>query len=576
MPIDVQAPNGDTVSFPDGTDDATINTAMAKAYSAPTQAAANSPGTAQGAVATPAPQGVQPAAPPVTHPDFGLGLETGFLKPFDNMATWVDAIPGMHGVDEALAHVTGTPNEPMGVTAARQGAAQGETPSGAGSFVGTVAGTAPILVATKNPWVAGAASGLLSTDSPLDPVGAAIDTASGAIFGKAGASATKFLGDTLNPLVKPAVQRLMDAGVKLTPGQITGGFWRMLENSGKYVPFLGDAVSAAQDKALTGFNNATYNQVLENIGTKLPAGITGHEAQVFTQKAIGDRYKALLPSLQVQKDVGYVGDRLRLAKTLAQSGLPDDAIKAFNRVMYNVDRRFSRAGGMTGRTMQEIDTDLGQEYADHAGSQAPADLKLSRLYKQAQTDLREMVYRNNPSQEGPLKAVRAAFREFVPIELAGGKGTTDELGRFQPGQLKTAVAQNDNLIRNRATAQGRAPGEALANDAIATMGRTVKAASSLNPLIRTGLGAGALMAHLNPAALLTGAPYTDIGGDVARWLLTGRQGAGARTAGAAIRKMAPVAAVVSAAAAPKRARPLPVELTPEQDAAQYTGGQEMR
>lgn len=556
---EIQAPNGDIVSFPEGTDDATINGAMAKAYGPQAQAPQNPQTVPSGEIAPPAASTIQPA-PPAT-PDFLTSLEKSSDQAFDNAAQLVSKIPGFdyinnaQGPEHTAQHLAA---EHAAYFAQKEAEGRGSNDP-LGNFAGSMLANVPLMAITKNPWALGAASGALGTKDPNDLGGTAIDTATGSVFGKAGATATDFLGNTINPIVKPYVQRLLAAGVKLTPGQIIGGTASMLENGAKYIPVIGDLIGTAQDKALTGFNNAAYNSALSHIGAKLPADITGHEASMFTQKAISAQYEKLLPSLKVQGDAQFRTDMLDLNNLVKNGGLSDAHLSQFTKLMQGIGSRFSGAGGMTGRTMQEVDSQLGQEYSDYRGSSDPNDQKMARAILQAQGNLRELVYRNNPQAAGQLKATREAFKTFVPIELAGGKGSTDELGRFQPGQLKAAIAQNDNQVRNRATAQGTATGEQLANDAIGAMGRTVTSPRSLNPLLRGGAGIGIVMSHLNPAIAAPALAYTDMGGDVARYLLSGRQGAASRAVGGAVRKFAPVAAVAAGVAAPKRRSAVTIE-----------------
>lgn len=572
MPQVVTGPDGNTITFPDGTNDAVVNQVMAQAY--PDQAKATPGGTQPGGAqpGTPDPQSQpasQPAAP-AARPDFVTSLFHGADQAFDNASTFLENTPPGQWIEHA-GTAMGLPSDDE--TAAQHAAyfaQQEQQGKGSNDLAGNVAGnlmfTAPALAATgiKGPIASGAVSGALGTNDPHDALGTGIDAVSGGVLGKLGGMAINGVGNAINPLVRPFVQKMVDSGVQLTPGSILGGAGKMIENGLKYVPGVGEMIGGAQDRMLTGFNNAAYNEALGYVGGKLPDGITGHEAAAYTQKTISQAYERLLPSMKVMGDNQFRTDMSDLANMVKQGGLPADKVEQFARLMQGVGGRFSRAGGMTGRTMQDVDSLLGQEYSDYRGSSNPDDQKMARAILQAQSNLRDLVYRSNPQAATQLAATRQAFKTFVPAETAAGSGSTDELGRFQPGQLKGAIAQNDSAVRNRTTAQGKAPLEDIANAGIGTMGRTVRSVGSLNPLIRGGTGAAALAAHaINPATIATTAaitaPYTETGGKITQSLLTGRQGPGWKAAGDAVRRLSGTAGAVAGASAPKRQKAVPYD-----------------
>lgn len=576
MPIVVNAPNGDAVSFPDGTNDATINQAMAQSYGHQAQpAAAGAP--VQGPAAQPNGQAAQPPAQG-PKPDFLTSLEAGTDKAFDNSAELLSEVP----VIGPLINNLGGPNDTAQAVAAQHKAyfdaqaAQGHGSNDpVGSFLGSVLGSVPATAGLRNPWAAGAVGGAVNTNDPKDIGGTALDAGAGAVGGKLFSSAANLVGNAINPIIRPAVSRLMAAGVKdLTPGQIIGGTAQMAENTARMAPFVGDVVAGAQDRSLTGFNNAAYNSALSDIGQKLPPNITGHDAAAFTQQAISQQYDKILPTLQIKIDPQFRADSKVLSDYVQSGGLPPDKLNQFSSLIAGIGQRFNRAGGMTGRTMQEVDSKLGQEYADYRASPNPDDQKYARAVLQTQQNLREMVYRTNPDQELALRGMRSAFQKFVPLEMASGGAGTDELGRFQPGQLKTAAANN---ATTRQMSQGRATQQGLAEDAQGVMGRSIPKPNGVNRLLFNALGAGgALAAHFNPMvigpAAVAAAPYTKIGGDIAREVLTGRQGPAWAAAGGAVRSLARPASVLGGVGAPKRVVP---NSTPD-DASAYTGGMEMR
>lgn len=567
MPVSVQAPNGDTVDFPDGTDDATINSAMAKAYGAQTQAPANGPAPSGPA---PGPNGASPVASPPPPENQWLGFEQGADRVLDNASTFLSHTPV---IGPMIDNSMGPDHTAAAIRAAHERyfadqQAQGHgRPGGAGDLAGVVTAEAPLALVTRNPWIGGAAGGGLATHDPNNPTGVAVDTGLGALGGKVFQAGTQALGNAINPLVRTAVQRMIAAGVHLTPGQVLGGTPQMIENAMRFLPGVGDMVSHAQGRTLTDFNNAAYNEVLSHIGGRLPAGVTGHDAATYTQQAISDEYGRILPSLKIQYDQPFFHDVIALRRAVNSGTLPTDKAGQFFKILANIGNRFSSGGGMTGRTMQEVDTSLGQQYRAYKGSSSPDDQNMAGYILQAQRALREMVYRANPTRREELQGVRAAYQHFVPVETAAGAGSTDHLGRFQPGDLKNVVAANDGAVNNRTMAQGRAPMQGLAEDAQDTLGRSIPKPNPINRLLMAGGGAlGALAAHLHPATLAPGAllaaPYTRMGGALMREALTGRQGPIASAVGNAVRSAAPAAARVGGAMVPKRRNPTSTERVP--------------
>lgn len=570
MPVSVHAPNGDVVDFPDGTPDATINEAMAKSYGGQT-ATPPAGQTTQGAGA-----GENVPTPQPAPENQWLGFAHGADRVLDNASVFLSHTPV---IGPMIDNSMGPEHTAEAIRAsheryfADQQARGHGRPGAAGDFGGTVFAEAPLALVTRNPWVGGAMGGGLATNDPDNARGVATDTATGALGGKLFHTGTQWLANTVNPMVRGAVQRMIAAGVPVTPGQILGGSPQMIENAMRFIPGVGDLVHGAQDRSLTGFNNAAYNEALTHIGDKLPPGITGHDAAIYTQQAISNEYNRILPSLKIKYDIPFVHDIGTIWNTVQSGTLPAPKARQFMQIVQGVRNRFSGGGGMTGRTMQEVDSGLGQQYRQYKASPNPDDQNLAHHILDVQRALREMVYRANPTRRAELEGVRQAFRHFVPVEEAAGRGSTDAMGRFQPGDLKNVVAQQNS---RRAVSQANAPLQGLAEDAQATMGRSIPKPNPVNRLMMAGGSLlGGLSAHINPATLLpglgVGAPYTRLGGRLTRELLTGRQGPVYRALGTAIRRMGPVAARVGGAAAAPKYVPhasTPIEEHPEF----YTGG----
>lgn len=169
---------------------------------------------------------------------------------------------------------------------------------GTGMTVGVVgtglAGGAAVRGLAALPGAAGRVGGLLATEGALGNMGRA--AAQGAIYGSdvdngdlgdrlqgagigatlgvAGDRAFRGVARVAQPVVKPAVQALKDAGVRLSPGQLTGPVGQFIENRVANIPFVGNAVRGIQRDAYQDFDRAMINRGIAPSGEMLIDGST--------------------------------------------------------------------------------------------------------------------------------------------------------------------------------------------------------------------------------------------------------------------------------------------------------------
>lgn len=566
MSVSVQAPNGDTVQFPDGTDDATINEAMAKAYGGqtPTPAAAPPPQSQPVAAPATAPNAApsstpQPNEPP---PNFGAGVRLGEATPVLNAAEALksglksflpsDLVDNLDKWGNGLVGHPGLTTEQMRDNYDFDQAHL--NPDKGGEALGQVVGTLPMAFITKNPWLAGAGSGALTSKPGTGAGGVVANAAEGAVMGKVGQAGMSFLGRVINPMVRPYVKTLLGEGVNLTPGQITGGPLQSAENWMRSAPILGDIIHSAQDRSLTGFNRAAVQRTLTPVGMQLPEGLDGHEAVAYAQQALDDGYNKLLPKLNIVADAPFIQNIKNFIKAAPQQLQGPQAEKFVNTMRDQVISRFSPNGTMTGRTMQDINETLNGIYKNYIQG-GPADRELAQAITTVKDELQGLVQRGNPAVAEQISNLRQGWRNLVPVESAAGSAGTDAGGRFSPGGLKAAVVGNDISARNRLTSGGKSNMLDLAEAGQGVLGRSLPGVNSVNRMIAgAGGAAGAFMSHFNPMvlgpALASAAPYTRVGGKMIQTALTSRP-----TAAAGVRSLvdavAPHVGVAAAAISPK-------------------------
>lgn len=399
-----------------------------------------------------------PAAP---HTSQALGFYQGLMKPVDNLATALDTASKHLGLNvDVLSHALGLPTTPEAVkahgdyVASKQ--AQGIEPGGIGKVAGEIAGAAPMLVG--GPVAAGAEFGALTTDAK-DASGVLTDAALGAAGGKLGDLAVKGVQRVVAPKVGAAVKKLMDEGVQLTPGQITGGVAKRIEDTATSIPFTGDMIKSAQRNSLATFNRAAVNRALP-AGQKLPDSVAaGHDAIAHAQTTLDNAYQTVLTSLTVTRDARTVSELSNL-RALAQNLSPDAAKQVASNID-TVEKAFSPgAGKMSGQAMKDLDSELGRLGRAYRSSSVGGERLVGNALAEVQNILRDTVQRSNPTAAAALKDINRGYANLVRVESAASKAKD---GIFTPAQLQTVTRVMDSSVRKRASARGAALMQDLAS-----------------------------------------------------------------------------------------------------------------
>ena len=168
------------------------------------------------------------------HPLVSLahGLEVGLAKPVGNIDRAVAALGSKVGVDTGGAQRYENAQRFMQRPdiAAELNSGWGET----GKIAGEVASSLPVAALTENPWAVGAATGAMNTDATSLP-GAAVDTATGAVGGKAGQVLARGAGSLISRAVNRFAPNItMDSG-PAKPNiarQAAGYVARLMKSSG--------------------------------------------------------------------------------------------------------------------------------------------------------------------------------------------------------------------------------------------------------------------------------------------------------------------------------------------------------
>jgi hypothetical protein len=415
-----------------------------------------------------------------------------------------------------------------------------------GRMAGNVIGAAPLAAALPTGsgvlgtigagMLSGAASGMLE---PVTTPGNFLQqklgqAATGAAVGAVANPLVKAVGSAVSPAVGAAQQKLLDAGVPLTPGQILGGSAARTEAKLTSVPVLGDMIKGAQQRALAGFNKATYDQVLKPLGQKY-SGPVGSEGVANVQSTISQAYDNALSKLTFKADPQFQTD-LGALSSMAQS-LPQAQQQQFMSVIKNqIVGKLSPQGTMDGPTLKGVQSELGRISRGLGGDPSFDNQQLGQAISEVRNLVESSLTRNNaPGAVQDLANANAAYANFVRLRAAAAsQGAMNNEGIFTAGQLNNAVRSADKSAGKNATATGNA----LMQD-FSTAGQSVLGSKypdsgtvgrGLMALLAPGsIGAGLATAPVSTLTTLGGIgvgalPYTATGQRLAQALLTARPG----------------------------------------------------
>jgi hypothetical protein len=162
--------------------------------------------------------------------------------------------------------------------------------------------------------------GLIGAGSSNNLQDAGKNAVLGAALGGAGSlggqALAKGASSVLAPAVSPAIQKLTDAGITMTPGQILGQGGRIgqavkgAEDWMAGLPGVGGAINSARRKGTEDFNRAALNEVLAPIGQKAEdighSGIADVQNKVNQARQDAISQMKLVPDEQLQSDLQAV------------------------------------------------------------------------------------------------------------------------------------------------------------------------------------------------------------------------------------------------------------------------------
>lgn len=353
-----------------------------------------------------------------------------------------------------------------------------------------------------------------------------------ALVGALAGPATAAAGKVISGASGAAQQKLAEAGVTMTPGQILGGAWQRLEDKATSLPVLGDLIKSAQQRSANSFNTATYNEVLAPLGQKY-SGPVGNEGVEAVQRTIGDAYDNALSKMTFKaSDPAFQSDITNLAGMA--KNLPEQQQRQFGNILQTqIFGKLGPNGQMDGQTLKGVQSELSRIARGYAGDPSYDNRQLGQAIGEIKSAIDSSLPRYNSADavDGLSKA-NAAWANFVRLRTAAAsQGAMNNGGIFTAAQLNNAVRQADKSAGKGASATGNALMQDFSGAGQQVLGSKYPDSGTAGRAM-LGLAASAAAGHaLLPAAVAgpagvlgaaAAAPYTKYGQALAQALLMNR------------------------------------------------------
>jgi hypothetical protein len=281
-----------------------------------------------------------------------------------------------------------------------------------------------------------------------------------------------FFAPTAAKVGKPVdsnVKMLAKEGVdNMTPGQINGGWAKVMEDHATSLPILGPAIQDARNASLDTFNRAGINRSLAPIGETLPEGLnSGYAAVKYAGDKLSAAYKKVLPEGGVYADQEFSN---------AVAGLPDVIStltparqkQVTGIVQSRVIARLKNDNKvLSGDVYKQVESELGTLISRYGQSTDGDQRGMADALTVVKDALSDAAARQNPKFAAEKAKIDAGWANLVPVERAAAN-TGAEGGRFTPAQFDQSVKAGNDTVRKRGYGRGDATGQDLA-----TAGRAV-------------------------------------------------------------------------------------------------------
>lgn len=365
-----------------------------------------------------------------------------------------------------------------------------------------------------------------------------------------GAGVVRGAANMVSPVIKPAIAKLADMGVIMTPGQRAGArsLTNWIENVGESVPLLGVAIRDAKRRGLEQFNLGTINHALQPIGAKLPKSAdAGRHAVEAAQELISNHYDDALGKIRAPVDDLFQTSLAATAKNAMS--LPPEQAQAFNFILQNkIAPLVNGKHALDGRSLQDVSRTLQSLAADADKTPVTGQLLGDQLRAVRQHFL-DLAGRHSP--QGTQAFLKANQAEANMHRVYDAATAAKDNGIFTPQQLATAAAKRGYGTTKKSAAAGLARMQDIADAAKSVLPNTVPNSGTAEraAAIATLGGIGTGTFAVNPALATLAAPATPylpgIDAMIQKFALRG-QGKAAKAAAKEIRDRAYIGGIFGA------------------------------
>ena len=271
-------------------------------------------------------------------------------------------------------------------------------------------------------------------------------TATGALAGGVGAPAIGLAGRAIKPSLDSSAQKLVDAGVNLTPGQMMGGAGKWLEDSAQSYPFVGGLIRSARKDSGEEFQRATANKVLEPIGERIDPKISaGPDLIEHVEDKIGAKYDQIHPNINLTADQDLKDGFEKIVKEAAME-LPEDKV---NQLQKFIDGRITgvldaNKGVAPGPVVQGMTSKIGSKIRDYRTAADPDQRALGTYFADVRQAVGQAIERQNPQYAEPLREANQAWQMYAKMRDAASRQGTGT-GEFNPTQLELASKRGESV-----------------------------------------------------------------------------------------------------------------------------------
>lgn len=316
----------------------------------------------------------------------------------------------------------------------------------------------------------------------LSPVDAAI---TGAALNAAATPALSGAAAVLSPPIKATARMLANAGVRLSPGQMFGGWAKTTEELGAALPYSG--LNKVTREAMPSFNRAAENMALEqgnipefrgHLATEVPHDVeSGFQGRQFVHNQVGRAFDIALEGAPGETPPQVLFNQRQTIMDLAQiwRNMPDIKEETVGRLGDILDRQvFSRMTPVWGAQAYNPATGLGgglhvmdgrgasnamkelKDTATRAMKKGGDDYDLGDALMQTRDYIMNHMIAQNPVAQARLEAAKAMHAHYAELRAAGARtGAGGMEGQFTPEQLAQGASSADISIKKAATSEGR-------------------------------------------------------------------------------------------------------------------------